>query len=196
MQRLVLASGNAGKLKELRALLAPLGFDVVAQNELAVEEADETGLSFIENALLKARNAARQTGLPALADDSGLAVDALAGAPGIYSARYSGGGDQANNQKLLAAMQDQTNRSAQFICALAFVRHEQDPVPLMSIGRWRGQILLEPMGEQGFGYDPVFQPEGLSVSAACLTREQKSAQSHRGRALADLVQQLEQECPR
>ena len=191
VQRLVLASGNAGKLKELQALLAPLAIEVVAQSELGVVEAEETGLSFIENALLKARNAAAQTGLPALADDSGLAVDALGGAPGIYSARYSGGTDADNNAKLLRELATENNRQAKFICALALVRHKGDPVPLLSIGQWPGQILEQAQGEQGFGYDPVFQPEAMSCSAADLSREQKSAVSHRGRALAQMLELLQ-----
>ncbi len=190
MQRIVLASGNAGKVKELRAMVQPLGWDVVSQNELGVVEAEETGLSFVENALLKARNAAAQTGLPSLADDSGLAVDALGGAPGIYSARYSGFGDAANNEKLLREMQGVSDRRGQFICALALVKHAKDPVPLICVGQWHGTILTVPQGDQGFGYDPIFQPNDCEGSSAQLTPEQKSARSHRGRAMQQLMEQL------
>lgn len=190
MQRIVLASGNAGKLKELRVMVQPLGWDVVSQNELGVVEAEETGLSFVENALLKARNAAAQTGLPSLADDSGLAVDALGGAPGIYSARYSGLGDAANNEKLLREMTGVSNRKAQFICALALVKHAKDPVPLICVGQWRGVILEAPEGQGGFGYDPVFKPDDCHCSSAQLTPEQKSARSHRGLAMQQLMEQL------
>ncbi len=190
MQRLVLASGNAGKLKELQALLAPLAIEVVSQKALGVQEAEETGLTFVENALLKARNAAQQTGLPALADDSGLAVHALDGAPGIYSARYSGQGDAGNNAKLLQALNGVTDRRATFICALALMQHEQDPIPLICQGQWHGQILEQASGEGGFGYDPLFKPNDCEGSAAELSAEQKSRLSHRGQAMAQLIEQL------
>ncbi|MBX9754041.1 MAG: RdgB/HAM1 family non-canonical purine NTP pyrophosphatase, partial [Pseudomonadaceae bacterium] len=155
---LVLASHNAGKLKELQAMLGD-GIKVQAVSAFSLVEPDETGLSFIENAILKARHAARVSGLPALADDSGLAVDHLGGAPGIYSARYAGGlGDAANNAKLLEALQDvpDEQRGAQFVCAVALVRHADDPLPIVCEGLWHGSILREPRGSQGFGYDPLF----------------------------------------
>ncbi|BFM05273.1 RdgB/HAM1 family non-canonical purine NTP pyrophosphatase [Halioxenophilus aromaticivorans] len=187
---MVLASGNLGKLKELRTMVQPLGWDVVSQNDLGVAEVEETGLSFVENALLKARNAAAQTGLPSLADDSGLAVDALGGAPGIYSARYSGLGDAANNEKLLRELNGVANRRAQFICALALVKHAKDPVPLICLGQWSGEILTAPQGEQGFGYDPIFKPDDCDCSSAQLSPERKSARSHRGLAMQQLLQQI------
>lgn len=190
MQRIVLASGNQGKLNELRLLLQPLGWDVVSQKELGVVEAEETGLTFVENAILKARNAALQTGLPSLADDSGLSIEALAGAPGIYSARYSGMGDLANNEKVLRELTGVENRRAQFICVLALVKHAKDPVPLICQGHWRGEILTSPEGRQGFGYDPIFKPDQCQVSAANLAPEEKSAISHRGLAMGQLLDQL------
>lgn len=193
MQRIVVASGNPGKLRELTRLLQPLGLEVVAQNSLAVTEIEETGLSFVENALLKARNAARQTGLPSLADDSGLSVAALNGAPGIYSARYSGEGDDGNNRKLLLEMAGVADRRAEFICALALVRHAEDPVPIICEGHWRGTIVTEPRGAQGFGYDPIFQPDDCDCSAASLSRAEKSTRSHRGRAMQLLLARLNEQ---
>lgn len=190
MQRIVLASGNQGKLTELNLMLQPLGWDVVSQNDLGVEDVEETGLSFIENALLKARNAALQTGLPSLADDSGVAVDALAGAPGIYSARYSGFGDTANNEKLLRELQSVNDRAAQFICVLALVKHAKDPIPVICQGVWSGQILEEPTGVGGFGYDPIFKPDDCQCSAAQLAPAEKSAISHRGLAMQQLLAQI------
>ena len=192
--RLVLASGNAGKLAKLQALLADTGAELLPQSALGVEDIEETGLTFIENALLKARNAARVTGLPALADDSGLCVDALGGAPGLHSARYAGadGDARANFLKLLdalAAVPD-AHRGAHFHCTLALLRHPEDPAPLLCEGRWRGRILHEPQGEGGFGYDPVFLDETLGQSAAELGREEKSAVSHRGQALRQLLAAL------
>ncbi|MEJ2383990.1 MAG: RdgB/HAM1 family non-canonical purine NTP pyrophosphatase [Xanthomonadales bacterium] len=191
----VLASGNAGKLRELTAMLEPLGWRVRPQSEWGVPEAVEDGLGFIENALIKARHAARHTGLPALGDDSGLVVDALGGAPGIYSARYAGPGadDDANNQKLLAALADlpKSRRTAHFYCAMAMVRRADDPAPLIAIGRWDGRILDAPTGAGGFGYDPLFQVETHGCSSAELPPAEKNRISHRGRALAALVEQLE-----
>lgn len=195
-QRLVLASNNPGKLRELAELLAPLGLDPVAQGDLGVGEAEEPAVTFVENALLKARHAARETGLPALADDSGLAVDALGGQPGVRSARYAGANanDQTNVDALLAALDGvpESERSAQFHCVLVYLRHADDPTPVICHGRWPGRILTSPRGEGGFGYDPVFLAPEFDCSAAELSREQKGRISHRGRALRLLVEQLEQ----
>lgn len=196
MKKLVLATGNKGKVAELAPLLLPFGFEVIPQTQLQVPDADETGLSFIENAILKARHAAALTGLPALADDSGLAVDALGGAPGIYSARFAGehGNDQANIELLLQKLADvaPAKRSAQFHCVLALVRHANDPTPLIAHGVWHGHISTQQTGHGGFGYDPVFYLESLGKTAAELSKEQKAAISHRGQALQLLVAQLQQ----
>ncbi len=194
-QRIVLASSNPGKLREFTQVLAPLDILVVPQSEFKVTEAEETGLSFIENAILKARHACRSTGLPALADDSGLEVDAINGAPGIYSARFAGPGatDAENNSRLLHQLKDipDAQRSARFRCVLAFMRHAEDPTPLISIGTWEGHILHAPRGEQGFGYDPLFLIPELGLSSAELPREQKNSLSHRGQAVALLAQQIQ-----
>jgi len=191
MQKIILATGNAGKLKELRALLADQPFEILSQKDLGVPDADETGLSFVENAILKARHAARFTGLPALADDSGLCVDALGGAPGIYSARYAGIGatDADNNRKLLQellAYRDTLPVTARFVCVLALVRHADDPLPFIFQGEWKGEILDAPQGEQGFGYDPLFWVPSDNMSSAELLRERKNTLSHRGQALVQL----------
>lgn len=195
MEKIVLASGNAGKLKELQALLADQGLSLISQSELGLQEAEETGLTFVENAILKARFASEQSGLPALADDSGLAVDALGGAPGIYSARYSGEGatDQRNIDMLLERMRDvpEADRNAQFHCVLVLMRHAKDPVPLICHGVWHGKILTEARGEGGFGYDPVFWVPELNCAAAELSKAQKNSVSHRGQALRHLLQQLQ-----
>ncbi|WP_237067961.1 RdgB/HAM1 family non-canonical purine NTP pyrophosphatase [Microbulbifer guangxiensis] len=187
MEKIVLASGNAGKLREFSQLFASWQIEVVPQSDFDIPDADETGLSFIENALIKARHASRLSGLPALADDSGLAVDALHGAPGIYSARYAGTGatDAENNRKLLEALADTPDgrRGASFHCALAFVRRHDDPVPLVCSARWRGRILREPAGEGGFGYDPLFFVESEGKTSAQLSREVKNRISHRGQAV-------------
>lgn len=187
---IVLASGNKGKIKELDALLAPMGWHVRAQSEWDFVEAEETGLSFVENAIIKARHACAQTGLPALADDSGLAVDALQGAPGIYSARYAGAqaNDSDNIAKLLEAMAEvpEHARSARFICALVFMQHANDPTPIICQGQWEGEILTAPQGNGGFGYDPVFFSPEKQCSAAELSAEDKQMLSHRGKALAQL----------
>ena len=190
---LVLATGNAGKVRELSERLAETGWSVKAQAEYDVSEVDETGLSFVENAILKARHAAAETGLPAVADDSGLAVEALGGAPGIYSARYAGAdaSDADNVQKLLETMQGRADRSAWFYCVLVFVAHEKDPVPLIAQGRWQGSIAHAVTGSGGFGYDPVFVPEGMQCTAAELAPENKRAVSHRALALADFVPELQ-----
>lgn len=190
MNTIVLASGNRGKLAELRSLFGELGLNLVAQAERGVGDAEETGLTFVENALIKARHAARITGLPALADDSGLCVDALAGAPGLHSARYAGrhGDDAANNARLLAELRDlpDARRSAYFYCCLVLLRHAGDPSPLIAEGRWYGRVLHQPRGDGGFGYDPLFQPLGNAVSAAELDTGDKNRQSHRGQAAAAL----------
>ncbi|SFR10822.1 XTP/dITP diphosphohydrolase [Enterobacter sp. kpr-6] len=194
MQKVVLATGNAGKVRELASLLNDFGLDVVAQTELGVESAEETGLTFIENAIIKARHAAQVTGLPALADDSGLAVDVLGGAPGIYSARFSGvdATDQQNLEKLLEELQDvpDDKRQAQFHCVLVYMRHADDPTPLVCHGSWPGVIARQSAGEGGFGYDPIFYVPALCKTAAELTREEKSAVSHRGQALKLLLEAL------
>ncbi|MCB1718113.1 MAG: RdgB/HAM1 family non-canonical purine NTP pyrophosphatase [Candidatus Competibacteraceae bacterium] len=195
MQTVVLATGNAGKLQELQFLLQGLPVMLRAQSEFAVPEAEETGLSFAENALLKARNAAHYTGLPALADDSGLTVDALHGAPGIYSARYAGSGasDQSNRDKLLTAMKTlpEAERSARFHCALVYLRYPDDPVPLICQASWPGHIAVEARGEHGFGYDPVFIPAGQALTAAELDPAEKQRLSHRGQAMRQLRQALQ-----
>lgn len=193
LTELVLASHNAGKLKELQAMLGNR-VRVRSVGEFSQVEPEETGLSFVENAILKARNAARLSGLPALADDSGLAVDALGGAPGIYSARYADGqGDAANNAKLLDTLRDvpDAERTAQFVCVLALVRHADDPLPILCEGLWPGRILHAAQGEHGFGYDPLFQPDGEAVSAAELAPGEKNQRSHRARAMAQLKQRLQ-----
>ncbi|CAA0106069.1 dITP/XTP pyrophosphatase [Zhongshania aliphaticivorans] len=191
----VLASGNRGKLQELNDLLGQLGITLRSQADFDVVEAEENGLSFIENAILKARNAARQSGCPALADDSGLCVDALGGAPGIYSARYAGehAQDADNNTKLLAALDGETNRNAHFHCALAFVRHADDPAPLLCEGLWQGSILTSPRGNNGFGYDPLFLVNDLDLSSAELNKAQKNQMSHRALALKQLLPRLRAE---
>lgn len=190
--QLVLASHNAGKLKELQAMLDG-AVQVRSIAEFSDVEPEETGLSFVENAILKARHAARVSGLPALADDSGLAVDALGGAPGIYSARYAGGqGDAANNAKLLEALKDvpDAERSAQFVCVLALVRHAEDPLPILCEGLWHGRILHAPHGEHGFGYDPLFWVPECNRASAELAPDEKNRLSHRARAMALLKQRL------
>ncbi|MGO4701020.1 RdgB/HAM1 family non-canonical purine NTP pyrophosphatase [Dyella sp. 2RAB6] len=194
MKRIVLASSNPGKLAEFNRLFADVGLEVVTQGSLGVADADETGLSFVENALLKARNAAAATGLPALADDSGICVDHLRGAPGLYSARYSGthGDNAANNAKLLRELDGlpDAQRGAFFICVLALVRHAEDPAPLIAEGRWHGRVLTAPRGTGGFGYDPLFLPHGMTQGAAELEAATKSRLSHRGQALAVLHARL------
>ncbi|TBU76116.1 RdgB/HAM1 family non-canonical purine NTP pyrophosphatase [Phytopseudomonas daroniae] len=189
---LVLASHNAGKLKELQAMLGD-SVRLRSIGEFSQVEPEETGLSFVENAILKARNASRLSGLPALADDSGLAVDHLGGAPGIYSARYADGlGDAANNAKLLAALKDvpDAERSAQFVCCLALVRHADDPLPILCEGLWHGSILHEARGEHGFGYDPLFWVEERQCSSAELSPTDKNSLSHRAIAMRMLKQRL------
>jgi len=194
MQKVVLATGNAGKVRELASLLNDFGLDVVAQTELGVESAEETGLTFIENAIIKARHAAQVTGLPAIADDSGLAVDALGGAPGIYSARFAGAdaSDQQNLEKLLVELQDvpDSERQAQFHCVLVYMRHADDPTPLVCHGSWQGTIARAPAGSGGFGYDPIFVVPEAGKTAAELSADEKRAVSHRGQALKLLLEAL------
>ncbi len=187
-QTVVLASSNAGKLRELGAVLAPVGVTLVSQSRLGVPDAEETGLSFVENAILKARAACRHTGLPAIADDSGLEVDFLNGAPGIYSARYSGAGDAANNARLLRELRDvpEPQRGARFQCVLVYLRYALDPTPLVCQASWEGAILLEPRGEHGFGYDPLFYVPEYRCSSAELAPEIKNRISHRAQASAKL----------
>jgi XTP/dITP diphosphohydrolase len=194
MQEIVIASDNAGKLVELQALLQDIDMLVRPQGDFRVPAIEETGLTFVENAILKARNAAQHTGLPALADDSGIEVDALNGAPGIYSARYAApkASEQNNREKLLQVLADvpQQQRSARFQCVLVYMRHAADPTPLICQGTWAGRIALQPAGSYGFGYDPVFYPDGLEQTAAELPPEQKNRLSHRAQALAQLKQLL------
>ena len=192
-QRVVLASSNKGKLRELGELLADHRIQVLPQSEFDVPEAVEDGLSFVENAIKKARNASIHSGLPAIADDSGLEVDALNGAPGIYSARYAGdGGDAANNAKLLQALEDvpDDQRSARFQCLMVYMRHADDPTPLICQGTWEGMILRRPQGQNGFGYDPLFFVPSQNASAAELPAEIKNTLSHRGQALRQLIDAL------
>lgn len=189
-QRVVLASGNPGKLREFGELLSHLAIDVLPQSDFGVPDAEETGLTFVENAIIKARNAAAHTGLPAIADDSGLEVEYLNGAPGIYSARYAGdAGNAANNAKLLRALDgvDVTQRSARFRCLLVYLRHADDPTPVICQGTWEGRILNTEQGDAGFGYDPVFYVPSEGCSAAELSAERKNAISHRGQALRCLL---------
>ncbi len=191
ISKIVLASGNKGKLREFNQVLGEMDVEVVPQSDFNVSDADETGLSFVENAILKARHAAQITGLPALADDSGLEVDALNGAPGIYSARFAGVGssDADNNAKLLELLKDlpAEKRSARFRCLLVFMRHAEDPTPLICQGTWEGQILTEAQGDNGFGYDPLFLIPELDKASAELPPEQKNKLSHRGQAVAQLI---------
>ena len=192
IQQAVLASGNQGKLLELQHALASSGWTLSNQSDFGVPEAEETGLTFVENALIKARNAAQHSGFAAIADDSGLVVPALSGAPGIYSARYSGRGDAGNNEKLLEAMCDfdGEQRRARFVCVLVLLRHAEDPLPVIAEGRWEGFIANAPRGHQGFGYDPIFLPEGQIRHAAELSQDEKRALSHRGKAVTLLCQAL------
>lgn len=194
MKRIVLASNNRGKIREFNELLTDLEMEVHPQGEFGVPEAEESGLTFVENAILKARHASLHTGLPAIADDSGIEVDALNGAPGIYSARYAGAGagDAANVEKLLEALQEvpEAERTARFQCLLVYMRHGSDPTPIICQGTWEGRILFEPVGENGFGYDPVFHVPTHLCSAAELPADVKNALSHRGQALRQLVSRL------
>lgn len=194
MKQIVLASSNPGKVREINRLLADLGLHAHPQSEFGVEDAEETGLTFVENAIIKARNAARHTGLPAIADDSGIEVDALMGAPGIYSARFAGPGasDRANLEKLLDQLQGvaAAERCARFQCLMVYLRHADDPTPVICQGTWEGSILFEPRGENGFGYDPVFYVPTHDCSSAELAADVKNSLSHRGQALRQLVAAL------
>ena len=195
MQKIVLASGNAGKLKEFNQVLVGLDIDVLPQSQFNVGEVEETGLTFVENAIIKARHVSRLSGLPALADDSGLEVDALDGAPGIYSARFSGVGatDARNNALLLKRLAGlpQAQRSARFQCVLVYLRHPEDPTPLICQGSWEGVILEAPQGDNGFGYDPLFWVPECGCSSAQLAPAQKNSRSHRGQAVAELVRRMQ-----
>jgi XTP/dITP diphosphohydrolase len=193
VQRLVLASNNAKKLKELTELLSPLGLTLLPQALLGVSEAEEPHCTFVENALEKARHAARLTGLPALADDSGLCVDAFGGAPGVQSARFAGEpkSDERNNEKLLADLSGQENRRAHYYCVLVYVRSADDPQPIIAEGEWHGEILTAPRGDGGFGYDPLFLVPDLGLSVAEISSEEKHRRSHRGQALARLFERLQ-----
>src|SRR5471032_537903 len=191
-QRLILASNNAGKLKEFNELLSTVGFSVHAQGEFNVPEADEPFHTFVENALQKARHASRLTGLPALADDSGVCVNALGGAPGVYSARFAGEpkSDARNNEKMIADLAGHADKSAYYYCVLVFVRHADDPQPVIADGRWNGEMIATARGNGGFGYDPHFYLPALGKCAAELTADEKNALSHRGQALRALVEKL------
>ncbi|NYT64748.1 RdgB/HAM1 family non-canonical purine NTP pyrophosphatase [Alcaligenaceae bacterium] len=198
LSKVVLASNNAGKLKEFSAILGAASIEMLAQNTLGVSEADEPHLTFVENALAKARHASRVTGLPALADDSGLCVPALNNAPGVFSARYAAmhGGeksDAANNRHLLSELAGHSNRSAYYVAVLVYLRFADDPCPVIVQGRWHGEITTQPAGEYGFGYDPYFYLPDLGQTAAQLSPEQKNACSHRGRALKTLLETLQSE---
>ena len=192
MSKVVLASSNPGKVAEMQIELERFGLQIVPQSDYDFPEAIEDGLSFVENAIKKARHACFHTGLPSIADDSGLEVDALNGAPGIYSARYANGeGDAANNEKLLAAMEGQSKRSARYQCVIAFMRHPHDPTPILCQGSWEGQIADKPAGANGFGYDPIFYVPEFDCNAAELDAEQKKTISHRAKALTLLKSSLE-----
>ncbi|MCX8085618.1 MAG: RdgB/HAM1 family non-canonical purine NTP pyrophosphatase [Rhodocyclaceae bacterium] len=192
MKRIVLASNNPGKLREFAQMLAPIGIEVLPQAQFCVPEAEEPHITFVENALAKARHAARLTGLPALADDSGICVAALGGAPGVFSARYAGEpkSDERNNQKLVAELAGKTDRRAHYVAVLVFVRHAEDPQPIICEGEWHGEIIDTPRGSGGFGYDPYFLVPELQRTAAELSAEEKNARSHRGKALRQLVERL------
>lgn len=197
MRKLVLASSNPGKLREFRQMLGPLGIEVVPQFELGISDADEPHETFVENALAKARHASRYSDLPAFADDSGICVNALNGAPGVFSARYAtadAGGreeqDRRNNEKLIAELQDKSDRGAHYYCVIVTVRHAEDPEPLIAEGRWFGEVAASPRGENGFGYDPYFFLPSLGKSAAELAPDGKNEISHRGQALRRLVEML------
>jgi XTP/dITP diphosphohydrolase len=192
--KIVIASGNAGKVREIGQLLQGLGLEVLPQSDFNVPDIEETGLTFVENALLKARNAAQHTGLPAIADDSGIAVDALQGSPGIYSARFAGVGasDMDNLEKLIDMVKPfaEEERTARFVCSVVYLRHEDDPMPVIAEGVWEGQLVIDPKGENGFGYDPIFYVSSQQCTSAELPPEIKNKLSHRGQAFRKLLVQL------
>jgi len=192
MSKLVIASGNAGKLREIARILAPLEIEAVPQSEFNVPDCPEPHVTFVENCLAKARHASAHSGLPALADDSGICVEALGGAPGVYSARYAGEpkSDDRNNEKLIAALKDEPNRRAHYTCVMVYVRHPDDPEPVIAEGRWYGEIIDTPRGRNGFGYDPYFLVPEFDKTGAELDEDTKNAISHRGQALRDLVDKL------
>lgn len=192
MKKLVLASNNAGKLREFAQMLATIDFEVLPQGQLGVSEAEEPHCTFVENALVKARHAARLTGLPAMADDSGICVSALGGEPGVHSARFAGEpkSDARNNEKLIAALKGVADRRAHYTCVLVFVRHAEDPQPIIAEGEWHGEIVDTPRGENGFGYDPYFLVPEKGCTAAELAADDKNAMSHRGKALRLLMERL------
>lgn len=191
-QNIVLASNNAGKIREFSALFAQFDLSLIKQGDLGISDADETATSFVENALLKARHAAKLSGKAALADDSGLVVPALGGAPGVYSARYAGqhGDDAANNAKLLNALNGNANRQAYFVCVIAYLRHADDPLPIIAQGLWQGSIAQQASGTGGFGYDPLFIPNGMTCSSAELSAVEKNRLSHRAQALQAFMAQF------
>lgn len=201
MKRLVVASGNPGKLREFRQMLAPLGIEIVPQADLGILEAEEPHATFVENALAKARHASRSARMPAFADDSGICVRALGGAPGVHSARYAGPGaqvgrdaqDERNNRKLLEELAGQGDRRAHYYCVIVLVRHENDPEPLIAEGRWHGLVATSPRGTNGFGYDPYFHLPDYGLTAAELAPDEKNRVSHRGQALRQLVASLRAE---
>ena len=195
MRKIVLASNNAGKLREFAQMLAPYNFEVLPQSQFNIPEADEPHVTFVENALAKARHAARLTGLPALADDSGLCVSALGGEPGVYSARYAGEpkSDQRNNEKLVAELHDKQDRRAHYVAVLVFVHHAEDPQPIVVEGEWHGLIIDEPRGANGFGYDPYFLLPEKGMTAAEISAQEKNLHSHRGKALRQLIERLKLE---
>ncbi len=192
MNKLVIASGNAGKLREIARILAPLEIEAVPQSEFNVPDCPEPHVTFVENCLAKARHASAHSGLPALADDSGICVEALGGAPGVYSARYAGEpkSDARNNEKLIAALANEPNRRAHYTCVMVYVRHPDDPEPVIAEGRWYGEIIDTPRGKNGFGYDPHFLDPEFGKTGAELDEDTKNAVSHRGQALRDLVDKL------
>lgn len=194
LNKIVIATGNAGKLREIRQLLEPLAIEVLPQSDFNTPEAEEPYFTFIENALAKARHTSLHSGLPALADDSGICVDALQGAPGVYSARFAGEpkSDARNNQRLLEVLLEENNRQAHYYCAMVLVRSPEDPQPLIAQGIWRGEILRAPRGEGGFGYDPLFLDPASGKTGAELPMEIKNSTSHRGQALRDMLQQIAQ----
>lgn len=193
-RKIVLASANKKKMKEMEELLSPLGFEVISQSTLGVPSADEPFGTFLENSLAKARNAAKYTGLPAVADDSGICVEALGGLPGVHSARWAGekSSDEANNVKLLEELKDKSDRRAHYSCVLVAVKSAEDPEPLVAVGKWHGTVVDKRAGEGGFGYDPYFRPDEMDRNAAELTAEEKNQVSHRGKAMRELRTQIKE----